>query len=54
MCDTNGYNYINLSQRLDTSMECDILPDWHSVAFRQNTELEVEALVIENCCKGGS
>ena len=33
---------------------CAILPDWHSVTFRHHTKLEMEALLIENCCKEGS
>ena len=33
---------------------CAILPDWHSATFRLNTEIEVETLMVENYCKGGS
>ena len=33
---------------------CAILPDWHSATFRRNTEIEVEALMVENYGKGGS
>ena len=33
---------------------CAILPDWDSATFRRNTEIEVEALMVESYCKGGS
>ena len=33
---------------------CAILPDWRSATFQPNTEIEVEALMVENYCKGGS
>ena len=31
-----------------------ILLDWHSATFRRNTEIEVEALLVENYLKRGS
>ena len=33
---------------------CAILPDWLSANFPRNEKIEVEALVVENYCKGGS
>ena len=35
-------------------LDCAILEDWHRVTFRHDTRIEIEALAIKNCCKGGS
>ena len=32
----------------------ELIPFRHSATFRRNTEIEVEALMVENYCKGGS
>ena len=33
---------------------CAILLDWHSATFQNNAEIELEAVIVEKYCKGGS
>ena len=55
ICDaTGGSAIMPSSPGLCSIKTCAMLPDWHSAAFRRNTEIEVEALMVENYCKGGS
>ena len=33
---------------------CAILLDWHIATFQDNAELELETVMVEKYCKGGS